>query len=258
MKNFSLAQKAQQHYKDVMQRFPQEIASSISFTKRYDPNSYWFIEPRELLIDSRSIKLVPRDSVSCLFEEPIVGRTAILNFASYKTPGGGFLSGMTTQEESLCHASTLYPVLLAFDNHNYYEWNRHNLNKGLYTNRALYSFGIVFERQDKRRYADVLTCAAPNCSVARYRCGVSLTDNDAALQDRITFMLNVAEENHVDTLILGAWGCGVFGQNPYTVAEMLYNTICQNPYKFSIVYFAVPGGSEDGNYVAFEEVLSRK
>lgn len=63
------------------------------------------------------------------------GKTCVLNFASFKNPGGGFLKGTVAQEEYLCQNSTLYNVLSRFTS--YYEKNR------LSTNDALYSPGIV-------------------------------------------------------------------------------------------------------------------
>lgn len=104
------------------------------------------------------------DSVSCLFNLSDNGRTTILNYASYKSPGGFFLEGSPAQEEALCHESNLYPILLAFD--------RQRLNKALYLNRALYSPSV----NDKQKEADVITCAAPNFRTAhRYQ---SKSEND--------------------------------------------------------------------------------
>lgn len=70
------------------------------------------------------------------------GKTAVLNFASYKNPGGKFMEGSSAQEECLCHASTLYNVLKQFPV--YYQWNRVHNNRALYTNRALYSEDVIF------------------------------------------------------------------------------------------------------------------
>ena len=92
------------------------------------------------------IKLEGCDTVTALLdvskENPV--KVAILNFASYKNPGGGYLKGSFAQEEALCSESTLYPVLAKFEQ-TYYDWNREHLNHALYTNRALYSPSIVFE-----------------------------------------------------------------------------------------------------------------
>ena len=91
------------------------------------------------------IKLEGCDTVTALLdvskENP--GKVAILNFASYKNPGGGYLKGSFAQDEALCSESTLYPVLAKFTD-SYYSWNREHLNHALYINRALYSPEIIF------------------------------------------------------------------------------------------------------------------
>jgi uncharacterized protein (TIGR02452 family) len=75
---------------------------------------------------------------------------------------------------------------------------------------------ILFEREKQKIYADVITYAG----VAEYVCGVGDKELREAMLDRINFMLSIAEEHGVQTLILGAWGCGVFEWNPETVAEL--------------------------------------
>lgn len=83
------------------------------------------------------------------------GKTCVLNFASFKNPGGGFLKGTIAQEEYLCQNSTLYNVLSQFTS--YYEKNRLNTNDALYWNRAIYSPGIVvLPSEVKLTYCPVL------------------------------------------------------------------------------------------------------
>lgn len=255
MKNFSLAQKAQEHYEDVKVRFARETAESISATMVYGPNN--LERRRSITLDGGLIHLVDEDSVSCLFNQEIEGKVAILNYASYKTPGGLYLQGSHAQEECLCHESNLYPILLAFDD-SYYAWNRKNLNRALYRNRSLYTPNVVFEHNGKTKVADVITCAAPNFYTAGYRCGVSEADNNVVFKDRIRFMLTVAELNGVDTLISGAWGCGVFAQNPYTTCRMMTDVFTEGRFNaIGCMYYAIPGGNSKGNYIAFEEELSK-
>lgn len=90
-------------------------------------------------------------------------KICILNFASYKNPGGGYLNGSMAQEESLCYASTLYNVLER--QKDYYAYNNKHLNYALYTNRALYGPQIYFPAFDF--YCDVITCAVPNLTACK-------------------------------------------------------------------------------------------
>lgn len=137
-------------------------------------------------------------------------RLGILNFASYKNPGGGFLSGSLAQEESLCAVSSLYPVLLSQEK--FYESHINNTNKGLYSNDYILSRRIPFFRGQMIYYATVLTMAAPNKSA--YRGNV-----DYVLEERMKMAYLIPAANGVDNIILGAWGCGVFGNDIETVAS---------------------------------------
>lgn len=205
------------------------------------------------------------DSVSAAFYEKFYdknsGKICILNFASYKNPGGRFIDGSFAQEEALCHASNLYNVLGAFGN--YYEENKKNLNKGMYHNRAIYSPEVLFFGEHAKINLptaipsgllmvpfDVLTCAAPNFSVAKRYGNFTKAENTLALKLRIRFILSILSENQVNTAILGAFGCGVFAQDPYEVA-----TIFKEELQFihiPRVVFAIPGGK---NLEAFRKVF---
>ncbi|MDE7477756.1 MAG: TIGR02452 family protein, partial [Lachnospiraceae bacterium] len=70
------------------------------------------------------------------------GRNAIgvLNFASAKNPGGGFLNGAMAQEESLAASSTLYRTLTAHEE--YYQSNRAQSSM-MYTDHAIYSPALL-------------------------------------------------------------------------------------------------------------------
>ena len=76
--------------------------------------------------------------------------------------------------------------------------------------------------------------------------------NSVALKQRIKFVLDVAEYNNVDTLILGAFGCGVFGQDPREVATIFNKEL--ETHNFNKIIFAIPSGHND-NYYWFNEVL---
>ena len=159
-----------------------------------------------------------------------------------------FVRGSHAQEECLCSESNLYNILLKFDA-SYYAWNRknENSNRSLYTNRALYTPDVVFIRDGLNPIrCDVITCAAPNYTIAKSYHHIRNLDNSRALYARIKFVKMIAEENNVDTLILGAFGCGIFGQKPDEVAKLFAFVFEKTVIKRLI--FAIPAGD---NYEAF-------
>lgn len=251
-KDWQMADRAAEWDCYVRTQYPTEILRSVEGTKVYTGP----LSTPPLMHRQTRIKLCALNTVQALYDlqRPDRGKVCALNFASYKQPGGLFLDGSKAQEEALCHASTLYPILSSFQD--YYEYNRRRLNFALYTDRALYTPDVVFFYEGWNFTADVLTCAAPNLKAfARYlRDASMLTQNITALEQRCKFVLDIAEAENVDTLILGAWGCGVFGQNPDIVAELFYKYIpaCRIPH----IIFAVPD-SHSPNYAAFERAFYR-
>lgn len=243
--------KAQAHTKKMEEKFEREIAAAIANTK--------IVEDGERLILSRpfvgtQIEVVDKDTVSAIFESTDTNDSvAILNFASFKNPGGMFFEGSSAQEESLCHESFLYNVLREFQE-TYYVPNRKLLNKSLYCNRALVSDKIIFERNGCQRRSSVITCAAPNKAAAQKYCNVPDSVVDAAMESRIQFIFKIAASRKYNTLILGAYGCGVFGNSAYTVAGIFakYARLYQGVFKKII--FAVP--NKDGlHFKAFAKVF---
>ena len=229
-------EKAYKHIQYVEENFKDEINYSIFHTKIYDKD--FKIDNHEPNKDIE-FKIINVKSQYALNVPNMNGKIGLLNFASYKHPGGGFINGSIAQEESLCHESTLYNVISTFKD--FYDYNNKHTNNGLYLNRALYSPNIIF---DNGKVADIITCAAPNNNKTN-------KNNFKALASRINFILDIAEDNNIDILILGAYGCGVFKQDPYTVAKLFIEG-CKKR-NFKEIIFAVPG--KDNNYYAFENAL---
>ena len=248
------SRRAVQHTELMECRFSREIHKASQATKIYSPSFQY--EPQETIQNSLC-GVENTDSVSAVFTHTSAdGKTAVLNFASYKNPGGAFIDGSKAQEECLCHESFLYNVLKR--KKSYYEWNNANKNKALYTNMALYSPDILFIRDGETTLCDVITCAAPNYTAAKEYCNVSEEENTQVLKDRIRFVLDIAADNQVDTLILGAYGCGVFGQNPKEVASIFKELLESQRYPFSSVIFAIPKSERDSNYESFVNTFSEK
>lgn len=246
----TIKERAAWWYRRVNKKYPNEIADSIKRSKIYGPAEP--VGTTAPFLGVQTIHARNTDSVSCLTNiEPNGKRVCILNYASYWNPGGMFLNGARSQEESLCHESTLYPVLEAHLN-DYYIPNRHkeNSNHALYTNRAIYSPDIIFERGGEIFKCDVLTCAAPNWDAASKN-RVDYEKNLRALKDRVNFMYKVCKAENVDILIAGAWGCGVFRQDPKEMCDALVN----DKDRIEEVYFAIP---DEHNYREFIQVLEEK
>lgn len=211
----------------IQDKYDAQINHSISHTSIWLKNSSIPSCTTDASV-SCDFTVLKTDTVSAI--ELYTGKgnnVAALNFASYKNPGGMFLRGSMAQEEALCHASILYPVLSAFEQ-NYYTINRKDLNHALYQNSLLYSKDILFEKSNKVFKADIITCAAPNWNAfSKYNDVNEHTQkmNRDALTSRFIKLLFVANYEQVDTLILGAWGCGVFGQSPEEVSEIMIASI---------------------------------
>ena len=238
------------HTKEMEDLYKNEIEDCINETLVYSANRK-FIEKR--LNDKQIIIVDEIDSVGAIFKYINANEiTAVLNFASYKNPGGMFIKGSKAQEECLCHESYLYNILKGCMG--YYKINNNNKNKALYTDRALYSPNVRFIRGDKDVFCDVITCAAPNKTAAQKYCNVSDEENSKVLKERIEFVLKIAQDNGVDNLILGAYGCGVFGQDPLEVAK-IFKEFLSGKYKcFNKVIFAIPNKLEV-NYRCFQRIF---
>ena len=100
--------------------------------------------------------------------------------------------------------------------------------------------------------ADVLTCAAPNFSAASKYQHVSQQENNTCLRNRVCFLLLIAKKQKPDILILGAFGCGVFGQDPDVIAKMLHEEV-QRLCPAKKVVYAVPGEKSEENLKAFRK-----
>jgi uncharacterized protein (TIGR02452 family) len=165
----------------------------------------------------------------------------VLNFASAKNPGGGFLNGAMAQEESLAVASALYLSQLKYPD--YYETNR-ACKSMAYTDCAIWSPEIVFFRDDSGSLlktpvkASVLTLPAVNYGQAVAH-GENAPNMKAAMNRRMKIALAIFSEMGCERLILGAYGCGVFGNDPNDVAKWWSELLTEYGGHFNSVVFSV-------------------
>lgn len=187
-------------------------------------------------------------------------RIGVLNFASAKNPGGGFLRGAQAQEESLARSSGLYQSLLKCTS--YYAYHRAH-RSALYSDRIIYSPHCpVFRADDgtllERPYlVDFMTSPAPNAGVIYRNEPANVPKIASVLRERTAKILTAAAKQRCEVLILGAWGCGVFRNDPVVVAETFWEQLGpEGPFwkRFQKVVFAVWDTSREQRiYQPFQE-----
>ena len=229
--------------------------------------------------DSAIIKVTNRDTFTAAKEYANIinstneGFVGVLNFASSTNPGGGVTKGSTAQEECLCRCSNLYLTLYQEKCiREYYNVNKKYMSN-IGSDAIIYSRNIyVFKDKNynmlpvkDRFYVDVLTCAAPNLRENprnQYNTDASeekLTLTDEELYNihvkRARNILNVAIKNEDDYLILGAFGCGAFRNNPEIVAKAYKDVLQDYMYCFKVIDFAIIDGKYSNNYEIFKRIL---
>lgn len=181
-------------------------------------------------------------------------RPLALNFANGVEPGGGFLRGATAQEETLCRSSALYATLFGDP---MYDFHREN-DPAASSDWAILSPDVPVFRDgagmelDKPWPLSFLTCAAP------YAPAIGRTDSAKMLRKRIHRVLAIARAYNYQSLVLGAWGCGVFANDPRQTA-LDFREALEGDFAgaFARVVFAIADWSDDRRFFRpFSEVFS--
>ncbi|WP_345698393.1 TIGR02452 family protein [Kitasatospora terrestris] len=182
---------------------------------------------------------------------------AVLNFASARNPGGGYLRGAKAQEEDLCRSALLYRCLLEAPD--YYEAHRASTDLR-YSHRVIWSPQVPVVRDERANLlaqpypVSFLTSPAPNAGQLALRSGGRPVDVGPELAERAVRVLAVAARHGVKELVLGAWGCGVFRNDPAVVAEAFERALQTHGAPFGRVVFAVwDRVPESANRAAFEK-----
>ncbi len=169
-------------------------------------------------------------------------RVAVLNFASARNPGGGYLRGAKAQEEDLCRSALLYRCLLEAPD--YYEAHRASPDLR-YSDRVIWSPQVPVIRDGRGDLlaepytVSFLTSPAPNAGQLALRSPDRPVDVRDLLAVRAARVLAVAAQHGVRELVLGAWGCGVFRNDPAVVAEAFETALTEHGAAFDRVVFAV-------------------
>lgn len=248
------AREAQLRTEQMSARFGKEIERSLAGVRRIEA-------PVEVEVEGRvpEVRVMAADAVAAILEHGR-GRAeycdlAVLDFASFTSPGGGYIRGAWAQEESLCAESFLYNVLERQGDW-YGDNRRRNINCDLYRCRALVVPKVRFAREKIHAYADVLVVAAPNARRAREEYKVKEDALLRAMRDRIRFALDLVDMLGHKQVVLGAWGCGVFGWDAELVAELFREELAAGDHGIELAIFAVPRDRFNDNLAHFEHALA--
>ena len=204
-------------------------------------------------------------------------KVCVLNFASASNPGGGVEKGASAQEECLCRTSTLYFSLNTKEMWDGFYGPHRRMRNPIHNDDIIYTPDVVVFKTDTDKpvrrkeeewfKVDVISCAAPNL---RNMPSNSYNSGDGDLPARPTDdelyqiqfrrfkrILEVAAAMKEEVLILGAFGCGAFENNPSVVAKAAKDAVELYKKNFEIIEFAVfctPDRKE--NYEAFRKAFS--
>ena len=203
-------------------------------------------------------------------------RVCVHNFASATNPGGGVTKGSSAQEECLCRFSTLYFCLNTkemwagfYSPHRYAQDPIHN-DDCIYTPEV-----IVFKSDtaspsplpEKDWYSvNVITCAAPNLRLlpangmnpgdGNKTVKMTRAQQQALHEKRLTRILDVAVAGGNEVVILGAFGCGAFENDPEAVAAAFSNVIARYRKCFKTIELAIYCSPRDEqNYNIFKREI---
>lgn len=200
------------------------------------------------------VKTINADTVSAAREYAGLGKTCVLNMASAKHAGGGVVNGAKAQEECLFRCSNLFETVVQ-------EYYPLSYLEGLYTTDAIF-FKDAEYKNIVPFAVDVATVAAVNLNPnARYddqRASYEVDNYEKVTRDKIRLILYLANQNHCENIILGAWGCGVFKNDPTTISKLFKEVVDEHKGCFKNVIFAVINdhNSAGDNYTIFDATFN--
>ena len=256
-----------------------DLSASISAAKKNttvyyedDYPAFNASDTKEMLITvsgDRSYQVAMR-----LYKESPDSKIAVMNFANAFHAGGGVTKGSSAQEESLCRTSTLYPLLYRRTLRDTFYKHHHDLNTSKATDSLIYTEGVIIcktdedlpKRMPKEDWVsvDVITVAAPDLRDKSNKHAPLVNGgtymNNAELfgyhVKRAIHMLTCAAAKGADILVLGAFGCGAFQNDPEVVARAYKTVLKEFPKVFKQVEFAIyRPASGSKNYDVFRRIL---
>ncbi len=203
-------------------------------------------------------------------------KVCVHNFASATNPGGGVTKGSSAQEECLCRCSTLYFNLNTSDMWAGFYSPHRNAQDPLHNDDCIYTPNVTVFKTDTAEpklmpeadwyQVNVITCAAPNLRLMPSNAmnsgdgmkQVKLADKDLynLHVKRLSRIMEVAVAGGNEVVVLGAFGCGAFENNPEVVARASKEVVAKYAGCFEVIEFAIYCSPRDEeNYKIFKRVL---
>ncbi len=186
----------------------------------------------------------------------------VLNFASPDNPTDEAKYGRKSQEADLCRKSTLSLSLESKYAKPFYDIYK-KTDSALASDAMILSPNVEIIRDknnmllEESLIVSVLSCVAPTANKAQ----CEMQELEKILYNRIQSILHIAAAYKYEYLVLGAWGCGTFGNDAKQVSNLFYRALkefhcgihTEKDY-FSRIVFAVYDRTEDlYNYRSFKD-----
>lgn len=237
---------------DVFQDTTKQLKTTYGYA---NPGEKKFIEEMQnvpVIYDSEetTIKVIDGDCVTIAREFLIntEKKTCILNMASAKKPGGGVIGGARAQEEELCRRSNLFFTL-------------NGIKYPLLYDEYVYSENVSFFKDEfygkiDRFKCDVITIAAVNRN-SKYWADDVTDDYEKIMRAKIRAILFEPNQHGCKILILSAFGCGVFKNDPAVIATMFKEELERFKHAYDNVIFAIYNdhNSDADNFKIFKDIL---
>lgn len=254
----------------------QSVQNAKKTTKVYYEDDYPIFDKNNICNMKVAVSKSRSYEAAVRLSENYPGRKiAVLNFANAFHAGGGVTKGAGAQEECLCRTSTLYPLIYRRTLRDSFYKHHHDLNTPKASDSLIYTEGVIICKSDddyperlpreQWRTVDVITMAAPDLrdksNMYASIVGNGVYMNDAELfgyhVKRAIHMLTVAASREAKVLVLGAFGCGAFQNDPAVVAQAYKTALSVFPKVFEHIEFAVYCTADHmENYEEFSKVFA--
>ena len=257
-------------FEDTLRQCTANGAYSAKTRDLIENGAHYYVDGNKLFDDAdairnndMSIEFINSGTCSAAYWFAMLGnvyRVAMLDFADAKRPGGWPDYGAPTQEEDMCRCTNMYLALASKTSAKHYYTPNNPLGvedhlDEAYTDRMIYLRNVTILKSDVDYNnvdpvdVDVIVSPAP--------CG-KVPGVESIIYNRAKGILKTAYVNGADCLILGAWGCGAFGQNPKVVARCFANALRELPLFKKVVFAFRPTAKPTPDKRSTKKIFERE